>query len=133
MRPHSFESGPIEIERFYTGVISQRNRLAIPIRIMGRRLIELYDAILSGSNAEISSRSTLQRAAGFIPYNSNVITGVPQKFYAFQQTSTQSIFPIVDTTLGVFYVQSGAIAPTSLITKAQGKQSSFYGDRKSVV
>lgn len=125
--PHVFESGPVEVERFYTGVISQRNRLAIPIKVMGRRLIELYDAILSGQNAEITVRSTLQRAAGYIPYNTSTISGVPQKFYAFQPISqSATILPIVDSTAGVFYVPP-ASAPTTLIGKIQGKQSSFFG------
>ena len=115
------------MERFYTGVISQRNKLAVPIKVFGRRLIELYDAILSGSNAEISVRSTLQRAAGFLQYNTNAVSGIPQKFYAFQPVSTGSILPIIDTTAGVFYVPPGSTAPTSLITKTQGKQSSFFG------
>lgn len=127
MMAHVFEIQPIEVERFYTGVISQRNKLAIPIRVFGRRLIELYDAILSGSNAEISVRSTLVRAAGNIQYNSNVVSGIPQKFYSFQQSSTQSLFPVIDTTTGVFYVPPGASAPVSLITKTQSKQSSFFG------
>jgi hypothetical protein len=126
--PHIFESGPIEVERFYTGVISQRNKLAIPIKIMGRRLIELYDAILSGQNAEISVRSTLQRACGYIPYNSNPISGVPQKFYDFKPISQPGvILPIVDSTAGIFYVPPGSTPPLSLIAKTQGKQSSFFG------
>lgn len=124
---HTFESAPIETERFYTGMISQRNRLAIPIRIFGRRLIMLYDAILSGSNAELTVRSTLQRAAGFLQYNTNTVSGVPQRFYGFQPVSTGTILPIADTTAGVFYVPPGSAAPTSLITKTQGKQSSFFG------
>ncbi len=99
----------------------------MPIRIFGRRLIELYDAILSGANAEITVRSTLQRAAGFLAYNTNTISGVPQKYYAFQQTSTQSVFPMVDTTTAVQYMPSGSTTPTTLISKTQGKQSSFFG------
>lgn len=125
--PHTFESTAIQVERFYTGVISQRNRLAIPIRIMGRRLIELYDAILSGQNAELSVRATLQRACGFIQYNTNTVSGIQQRYYAFQQVSSGTLFPIVDTTTGVFYVPSGSASPTSLITKTQSKQSSFFG------
>ena len=39
--PHTFEVQPVEVERFYTGLLTQRNPLAIPIRIMGRRIIEL--------------------------------------------------------------------------------------------
>jgi hypothetical protein len=125
--PHTFETEAIEVDRFYTGVISQRNKLAIPIRVMGRRIIELYDAILSGQNAEISVRSTLQRACGYIPYNSNPVSGVPQKFHAFQPISQPgSIFPIVDTSTGVFYVPPGTAAQTTVATKTQGKQSSFF-------
>ena len=126
--PHAFEAGAIEIERFYTGVISNRNPLAVPVKMMGRRLIELYDAILSGQNAEISVRSTIQRAAGFIPYNINPVSGIPQKFYAFQSTAQPgTIFPVVDTSTGVFSVPPGAAVPLSIASKSQGKQSSFFG------
>jgi hypothetical protein len=89
-------------------------------------LIELYDAILSGSNAEISVRSTLQRAAGFIPYNPAAIAGIPQKFFSFQQVSSGAIFPIVDTTTGVFFFSPTGTAVT-IQTKTQAKQSSFFG------
>lgn len=91
-------------------------------------MIELYDAILSGNNAEISVRSTLQRAAGFIPYNTNTVSGIPQKFAHFQPTSQSGIiYPIVDTTTNTFYLPPGSTPPTTLTTKASGVQTSFFG------
>jgi hypothetical protein len=127
--PHTFETQPIEVERFYTGVISQRNPLAIPIRIMGRRIIELYDAILTGGNAEISVRSTLQRRAGYLLFNSTVVTGIPLKWTSFEPSSKPgTIFPILDTTTNIWAVPFGiaAPAPTNIFSKPTTTQSSFF-------
>src|SRR5579863_271 len=127
--PHTFETQPIEVERHYSGMMTQRNLLAIPIRIMGRRIIELYDVFINPSNdAEISVRSTVQRRCGYLQYNSNPVNGIPQKFYAFQPSSlTNTIFPIVDTTTNVYTVPPSTGSPVSLITKSQATQSSFFG------
>ena len=70
-------------------------------------------------------RSTLQRAAGFIPYNANAVTGIPQKFFTFQPVSTGAVLPIVDTTTGVYQL-SPTGAATTIQTKTLGKQSSFF-------
>jgi len=70
-------------------------------------------------------RSTLQRAAGFIPYNSNAVTGIPQKFFTFQPVSTGTLLPIVDTTTGVYQLSPTGTA-TTIQTKTQARQSSFF-------
>jgi len=127
--PHNFEVQPLEIDRFYTGVISQRNPLAIPIRIMGRRIIELYDAILFGNDAEISVRSTLQRRAGYSLFNSSVVGGIPLKWFAFEPVAQNGIiYPLLDTTTDIWSVPFGLAAPqpTSIYNKPSPTQSSFF-------
>jgi hypothetical protein len=118
-------AAPLYFNRFYTGLITQRNRLAIPIRVFGRRIIELYDALIDGLNMELNSFLTLQRAPGYIQYNSNTLAGIQQNYYSFKPTGLKQCLPIFDTTTAVFQMQPGAVAPTTLITKTQPIQSTF--------
>lgn len=125
---HVFEAAPIYISRFYSGLITRRSVLTTPIKVLGRRLIELFDALWNGSsNMELGPLAKLQRRPGFLTFNSNTLTGIPQNFYSFKQTGTATPFPIIDTTTNVYYTQSGSVAPTSLITKTQATQSTFKG------
>ena len=107
--------------------MTQRNRLAIPIRVFGRRIIELYDALIDGLNMELNNFLTLQRAPGYIQYSLNTMAGIVQNFYSFKPTGLRQCLPIVDTTTNVFQAQPGGGALTSLITKTQPIQSTFKG------
>jgi hypothetical protein len=118
-------AGPLYFNRFYTGWITQRNKLAIPIRVFGRRIIELYDALLAGSNMELNNFSTLQRRPGFLAFNSNTVPGIQQNYYSFQPAGTGQVFPLIDTTTGVYQLSSGAAAPTTLLTKSSPAQTTF--------
>lgn len=121
-------AAPVYYNRFYTGWISQRNKLAIPIRIFGRRVIELYDAILTGSNMELNNFLTLQRRPGYVQYNSNAITGTVLNGVTFQPTGQIGCFPVIDTTTGTYLVQPSGGAPTTLITKSgTSAESTFFG------
>jgi hypothetical protein len=121
---HIFAAPILYLNRFYTGLVTQRSPLAVPIKVFGRRLIELYDALINGNDVEITQNLTLQRRPGYISYNTNTLLGSPQNFYSFN-TSTLGILPIIDTTTNVYNVQPGAITPSSLITKTQPNQSFF--------
>lgn len=121
---HLFSAPILYLNRFYTGLVTQRSPLAVPIRTFGRRLIELYDAMIDGNDAELTNNLTIQRRPGYVAYNSNTLSGSPQNYFSFN-TSLLGILPIVDTTTNVYNVQPGATAPTSLITKTQPDQSFF--------
>ena len=125
---HIFEAAPLYISKFYSGLITRRSALTTPIRIMGRRIIELFDALWNGSlNMELGPLAKLQRRPGFLTFNSNTLLGIPQNYYSFKNSTNGTIYPIVDTTTNVYYVQSGSAAPTSLVTKTQTTQTTFKG------
>jgi len=125
---HIFEAPVLQISRFYSGLYTFRNPLVVPIRQMGRRIIELYDALIAGSNMEITNTLTLKRRPGYTSFNSNNVSGVPLAFYSFKPTSvTGQVFPIVDTTADVEYVPPGSTAITQILAKTDTNQTNFCG------
>lgn len=125
---HISESPVLQISRFYTGLYTFRNPLVVPIRQFGRKLVELYDALIDGSNMEITNTLTLKRRAGYTSYSSIAISGTPFTFYSFKPSSFPgTVDPIIDTTTGVYYQPPGVTAPTTLIAKGVASQTNFCG------
>lgn len=125
---HIFEAPVLQISRFYSGLITFRNPLIVPIKQMGRRVIELYDALIAGVNMEITNTLTLKRRPGYSAYNSNAVSGIPQAFYSFKPSSFPgAVYPIVDTTTEVEYVQPGSPAISPVLTKTTARQTNFAG------
>ena len=125
---HIMEAPVLQISRFYTGLYTFRNPLIVPVKMMGRRIIELYDAIQSGVNMEITNTLTLKRRPGYVSYNTNLIPGIPLHFYSFKPSSFPGqVFPIVDTTTNVLYAPPGNAVPTSLIAKMNTAQTNYCG------
>jgi hypothetical protein len=63
------ELGAIYINRFITGLYTNRSPLLVPVSFMGQNVIERNDALLDGSNVEVTDRFTLQRRFGFSKYS----------------------------------------------------------------
>lgn len=125
---HIFEAPVLQISRFYTGLYTFRNPLVVPIKQIGRKIIELYDALTTGLNMEITNTLTLKRRPGYTSFNSNTVSGVPLAFYSFKPSSFPGqVFPIVDTTTEVEYVQPGTTAITTVQAKTIASQTNFCG------
>ena len=105
---HISEAAPLQISRFYTGLYTYRNPLIVPIRQMGRRIIELYDAISDGLNMECSNRLTLVRRPGYTTLSSytdpvSFPGQIFKYFYTFKPSSfAGQIYQLADTTDGVW-------------------------------
>jgi hypothetical protein len=117
---------PLWTSSFVSGLYTQRN----PLRGSQARLYEkfypFYDAMLAGSNVEISNRLTPIRRPGNSVYNSATWTNVDY-FYGWNKFSTtsESIEVIVDTATA-FYDGTGPSTQTLLFTKSPGAgQTSF--------
>ena len=125
--PYIFEIAPIFIQRFYSGWITLRNQLATPVRVMGRRVVELYDALLAGNDWEVTPKLSLKRRAGHTEY---VTITYPAMFLYSWKSNTQGTIPIIDTTDDVEYISSDVVA-TQISTKTTGAglntQSSIMG------
>lgn len=123
---HIFEGQVLQIERFYTGLFTFRNPLIVPIRTMGRRIIELYDAMSDGLNMETSNKLTLIRRPGFTPINSTPINGRALWFTTFKPSNFPGqLYNLVDTTQDIEWIQPGNIAPTVLLTKTVPTLTNF--------
>jgi hypothetical protein len=121
--PYITEVPSLYLQRFYTGWISLRNQLITPIRVMGRRVIELYDALIAGNDFEITPYLSLKRRAGHTLY---VNTNFPAQFLYSWKTNTAGTYPIIDTTGDVEYVVgNGTIVLAS--KAANVLQSSILG------
>jgi hypothetical protein len=83
---------------------------------MGRRIVELYDALLSGNDLEITPRLTLQRRPGYIQYSTASLNGTLLNTYSWK-TASQGVFQIFDTTADVEYIGPTDTTPTVIFTK----------------
>lgn len=124
--PFISEVATIFIQRLYTGWITLRNQTTTPIRVMGRRVIELYDALIAGNDWEITPWLSLKRRAGHTAYVT--ITYAAMKLYSWK-SNTQGTIPIVDTLQDVEYVSSGSTVQinTKAVNSGQNLQSSILG------
>ena len=91
--PFISEVSSIFIQRFYTGWITLRNQLATPIRLMGRRVIELYDALITGNDWEVTPYLSLKRRAGHTFY---VNTNYPALNMVSWKSNTMGTIPVID-------------------------------------
>jgi hypothetical protein len=114
----------IFIQRIYTGWISLRNQTCTPVKMMGRRVIELYDALISGNDFEITPLLSLKRRAGHTLYTQAL--GSTLLFYSWK-SNTQGTIPILDTTTSVEYVSGTPPVATSFYAKGVSTQSSIIG------
>jgi hypothetical protein len=118
---------PIFTNRFFQGLWTQRN----PLRDAGSTRIEekFYgargDAMIAGSNTEISNRLTPTRRPGLSVYNSSTFTDV-DSFYEFRQfsASSETITVMVDTPT-ILYNGTGPSTKTAIWMKSAGAGQTF--------
>jgi hypothetical protein len=123
---HISEAAPLQISRFYTGLYTFRNPLIVPIKQMGRRIIELYDALSDGLNMECTNRLTLARRPGYTAVNNTPINGQPLWFYTFKPSDFPGqIYNVVDSTADIEYLQVGVIPPQQLVLKQTPPLTNF--------
>lgn len=114
------------IPRFFTGLVTQRNPLMSPFSYKGLNVIVRHDALIGGSNAELSNNLTLQRRPGFPQYCSVAFgaSEFPLNYYSFRMLNG-TIIPIVDTNLNVNSFSTSA--QTQLFSKGTTAQTHFRG------
>jgi hypothetical protein len=122
---------PININRWITGLWTQRN----PLRDPSDRISELYyhgrpDAFIDGENIEITNKLTPARRPGLKPFSSQIIPESPDFFYSFKQLSTDgtgsTVKVVVDTPSNLYW-----LTPTTISTiwakSAGASQTSCLG------
>src|SRR5579863_9361278 len=121
---------PIFTDRFFVGYWSNRNPLRSPLSTFYADGWHLggTDALISGTNIELSPRLTLCRRPGNVAYSTATFTTPPLTFYPFRLfgATSPSIDVIVDTLGNIYNLTT--TSSTSIFSKAANAgQSNFRG------
>jgi len=121
---------PIFTDRFFVGYWSNRNPLRSPLSTFYADGWHLggTDAIIAGTNVELSPRLTLCRRPGNTQYGTATIPTPPLTFYPFRLfgATSPAIDVIVDTKTHIYNLTTSAA--TSIFTKgAAAGQANFLG------
>jgi hypothetical protein len=113
------EAQGIWIQRWMTGLVTQRSPLFTPISAMGLQFISRMDALIDGLNMEISPIMTLTRRPAYPRFCSTAFGAgdYPLNFYSFQNTSG-AIYPLADTPNKVYNFT--ATSNLSVLSKSAG-------------
>lgn len=116
---------PLYTSRFWTGLVTNRS----PLRSAGSAYEERYlgtrgDALIDGSNCEITPRLTLARRPGNPVYNSQTFNAV-DFFYSFREfnSTTEQIRVMVDEAAALY--DGTANSRTLVFTKSAGAGQSY--------
>jgi hypothetical protein len=119
MFSRNVEAQGIWIQRWMTGLVTQRSPLFTPISAMGLQFISRMDALIDGQNMEISPIMTLIRRPAYPRYCSTAFgaTDYPLNFFSFENTSG-TLWNLADTP-GHVYNFTNSIN-TSVLAKSVG-------------
>lgn len=121
---------PIFTNRFFLGLWTNRNPLRAPTGVIYENYYRLggTDALIAGTNVEISNRLTICRRPGHTAglagiLSSGNVPDIPLSFIPFHEL-TGDIHVFDDTASAIFHHDATAIYP--IFTKAPGAGQSFY-------
>jgi hypothetical protein len=116
---------PIHVARMETGLFTNRSPLHDPASTMISRYYGGYlDALLDGSNMEISNALTLIRRPGNSQWTSASYSSAPDSYYSWQRLDG-TIQVIVDTPTAVYRDnQDGSL--TTILTKSAGAGQAYF-------
>lgn len=114
---------PIHIARMETGLFTNRNALHDPASWYATKYGGYVDALIDGSNMEISNQLTLIRRPGLSQWSSVAIPNQPNWFYDWR-TLDQGVKVVVDTSVAT-YLQA-ASTQTQIFTKSAGAGQGYY-------
>lgn len=128
--PHEGRYASIFTSRFFLGLWTNRNPLRSPAGVIYENFYHLggTDALIAGTNVEISNRLTICRRPGNTAglagvLSSATIPDIPDSFYSFHEIGgTVRVF--VDTPTAPYLVTSANVIP--IFTKAGGVTQSFF-------
>lgn len=120
----NLETAGLYINRFQTGMYTQRSPLFIPISAMGIQMLSRTDTLWDGLNVEISSKMTLTRRYGYSRYCSSQfgVSDFPLAYYSFKNLSG-TIKAMVDTPTALYWFNT--TSQTAVFTKTSSAQLSM--------
>ena len=110
------KSDTLIIQRWYSGLFTNRNTLVTPVSVQGMHVIERYDTLIDGLNMELSPRNTVVRRPGWSVQCSASVTD-PRGFYSHRKLDS-TVLPLVDTLTKVQTFTPSSV--TDLFTKGGG-------------
>src|ERR1700676_2845118 len=114
---------PIHIARMETGLFTNRNPLHDPASWYASKYGGYPDALIDGSNMEVSNQLTMIRRPGLSQWSSVTVPNQPNWFYDWR-TLNCGVKVVVDTPVAT-YLQS-AVSQTQIFTKSPGAGPGYY-------
>lgn len=117
-------SGGLYIDKWWTGEITNRSPLAVPLSAMGIQMVRRDDVLWDGLNVEVSPQMTLARRYGFSRFCSTAFgsSDYPLGYYSFKNTSG-TLKLLVDTPTKVYSFTTSA--QSAVFTKGTTAQTNF--------
>src|SRR5882672_8675611 len=107
----------IHVARMETGLFTNRNPLHDPASWYASKYGGYPDALIDGSNMEVSNQLTMIRRPGMSQWSNQNVPNQPNWFYDWR-TLTQSIKVVIDTPVAT-YLQTPT-TQTQIFTKTTG-------------
>jgi len=118
---------PIHVARMETGLFTNRSALHDPAQFVVSKFYGGYvDALIDGSNMEISNALTIIRRPGLSVFNTNTIPTPPLIFYDWRRSDT-TIAVIADTATASFIVPTANGPLNQIFTKTVSAQGFYQG------
>jgi hypothetical protein len=114
----------LHIDRFMSGLFTNRAATSTPFRYSYGRSILFHDALIDGLNVEITPANTLARRPGFPKLNAaNALNGVEVPTGFFAAILNGILYNFIDTTQNVYTFTSSTL--TSIYTKTTTAQTRY--------
>lgn len=115
------QTEPLYINRFITGLYTQRSALVTPFSFLGLQRLDRYDALIDGGDMEISDSLTLRRRPGHSQFCTAQLgaSEVPRSFYSWRDENG-TIRLVADLTTSVSIFTPSAV--TSIHTPSDSTQ-----------
>lgn len=115
---------PIHVARMETGLFTNRSALHDPAQFVISKFYGGYvDALIDGSNMEVSNALTLIRRPGLSQWSNQTVPNPPNWFYDWRKLDT-TISVVVDTAVAT-YIQTPT-TQTQIFTKSAGAGQGYY-------
>jgi hypothetical protein len=113
----------LHIDRFIRGLVTNRAAISVPSKVGGLGgVVKYYDALIDGSNVEITPSNTLARRPGYPKYSTATFNAeTPKGFYSGILNGTA--YKLFDTDSKVYQFDTTSL--TSIYTKGGTGQTSY--------
>lgn len=124
--PPTKQPAPLVINRWLTGLVTNRNPLLTPLSNIGVSTVPRYDALIDGLNVEITPQFTLARRPGFPQTPGGTIPGT-EKVLCYSDAHLFGVsFIFVDTDSAVYAYRPAIPILAAIFIKSPGAaQTSF--------